>query len=134
MTHNNDRYLFFDEEMDGGKNPTICCGRDGYTNSQKCAHGSHSNVWVIASAKPSITALQDLDGDGTCASVGSTINQDTSGSPTPHPAGASALHAGRATRVDAIYARGGCGSLFLKYIYIYFFLFFNSAMLTEVLC
>eukprot|EP00729_Bicosta_minor_P007604 gene7604-biopygen11036 len=62
-------YIYYDRDVDGGGNPSRC--------------GPSVNQWIITPNAPSLTALQDLDGDGSCLSYGWTVNPDTSGSPTP---------------------------------------------------
>ena len=62
-------HLFFDEDADGGGNPSVCNGLE--------------NAWLIDGDKPSTTALQDLDENGFCDQAGYIVNPDTSGSLTP---------------------------------------------------
>ena len=61
-------YLHFDRDVHNGKNPSVCV--------------TTGNNWIIDDSEPSLTALQDLDGDQDCMVAGYTLHPDTSGAHT----------------------------------------------------
>ena len=76
-TGNNERYrgvihLYFDKDSDNGKSPGGCGEGAAYNNK-----------WYIDEQKPSTTAANDLDGDGSCFTYLSSRLPDTSGSLAP---------------------------------------------------